>query len=166
MNNQIAILIAQANNTIIILEENRSFYTEFSKGDYKKLGRTTASAIVFSQIFIDYYTCIETFLFRCSQTFENNLEQEKWHKSLLEKMNLDIPNIRPAIIQKKTFELLDEFLRFRHFRRYYFNFSYDWDKINLLEKKYINLHPLIIEDIQTFVDFLKQLSEDEYHSNS
>ncbi|MGC9342096.1 MAG: hypothetical protein ACP5E3_05305 [Bacteroidales bacterium] len=33
------------------------------------------------------------------------------------------------------------------------------DKINLLEKKYINLHPLIIEDIQTFVNFLKQLSE-------
>ena len=160
MNNQIALLIAQANNTLNILEENKKFYTEFTNNDYKKLGQTTASAIVFSQIFIDYYTCVETFLFRCSQTFENNLEQEKWHKSLLQKMSLDIPNIRPAILRKNTYEILDELLRFRHFRRYYFNFSYDWDKINLLSKKYNDLHPLLIEDIQTFVKFLIQLSED------
>ena len=105
MNNQIAVLIAQANNTIKILEDNRDFYKEFINGDYKKLGQTTASAIVFSQIFIDYYTCIETFLFRCSQSFENNLEQEKSHKSLLQKMSLDIPNIRPAILRKESFEL-------------------------------------------------------------
>ena len=160
MNNQIALLIAQANNTLNILEENKKFYAEFTNNDYKKLGQTTASAIVFSQIFIDYYTCVETFLFRCSQTFENNLEQEKWHKSLLQKMSLDIPNIRPAILRKNTYEILDELLRFRHFRRYYFNFSYDWDKINLLSKKYNDLHPLLIEDIQTFVKFLIQLSED------
>lgn len=160
MNNQIAVLIAQANNTIKILEDNRGFYTEFIRGDYKKLGQTTASAIVFSQIFIDYYTCVETFLFRCSQTFENNLEQEKWHKSLLQKMSLDIPNIRPAILSKESFEMLDEFLRFRHFRRYYFNFSYDWDKIDLLSKKYDDLHPYIKEDIQIFKTFLNQLLED------
>ena len=160
MNNQIAVLIAQANNTIKILEDNRDFYMEFINGDYQKLGQKTASAIVFSQIFIDYYTCVETFLFRCSQTFENNLEQEKWHKSLLQKMNLDIPNIRPAILRKESFEILDEFLRFRHFRRYYFNFSYDWDKIDLLSKKYDDLHPYIKEDIQIFKTFLNQLLED------
>jgi hypothetical protein len=160
MKNQIAVLIAQANNTIKILEDNRSYYMEFIDGDYKKLGQTTASAIVFSQIFIDYYTCIETFLFRCSQTFENNLEQEKWHKSLLQKMSLDIPNIRPAIVRKETFEMLDELLRFRHFRRYYFNFSYDWDKIDLLSRKYDNLHDYILEDIQNFKTFLNQLLED------
>lgn len=60
---------------------------------------------------------------------------------------------------KNTFEILDELLRFRHFRRYYFNFSYDWDKINLLSKKYNDLHPILLEDIQTFIEFLNQLED-------
>ncbi len=157
MNSQIPVLIAQANNTISILEQNRRFYTEFINGDLDKLGKTTASAMVLSQVFIDYYTCIETFLFRTSQAFENSLEQEKWHKSLLDKMNLEIPNIRPAVISQKSYELLDEFLRFRHFRRYYFNLSYDWDKIQLLIKKYDELHPLLLSDLHQFSDFLHTL---------
>ena len=157
MNSEIPILIAQANNTISILEQNRLFYTEFINGDFNKLGKTTASAMVLSQVFIDYYTCIETFLFRASQVFENSLEQEKWHKSLLDKMNLGIPNIRPAVISQKSYELLDEFLRFRHFRRYYFNLSYDWDIIQLLIKKYDELHPLLLSDLRQFNDFLHTL---------
>lgn len=156
MNNQTAILIAQAKNTLNILEENRLFYLDFIAGDLKKLGQTTASAIVLSQIFIDYYNCIETFFFRTSQAFENNLEPEKWHKSLLQKMSLDIPGIRPAVISQKTFEMLDELLRFRHFRRYYFNFKYDWDKIQLIEKKYNEVHPLLLKDMSDFTEFLHQ----------
>lgn len=158
MNSQIPVLIAQANNTVSILEQNRRFYTEFMNGDFDKMGKTTASAMVFSQIFIDYYTCIETFLFRTSQIFENSLEQEKWHKSLLNKMALEIPGIRPAVIDQKSYELLDEFLRFRHFRRYYFNLSYDWDKIQLLLKKYDELHPLLLSDLHQFIEFLRTLS--------
>jgi|SRR6056297_1180974 len=157
MSSEIPILIAQAKNTVSILEQNRRFYTEFVNGDFDKLGKTTASAMVFSQIFIDYYTGIETFLFRTSQIFENSLEQEKWHKSLLNKMNLEIPGIRPAVICQQSFELLDEFLRFRHFRRYYFNLSYDWDKIQLLLKKYDELHPLLLSDLHKFIAFLNSL---------
>ena len=157
MNNEIPILIAQAKNTVSILEQNRHFYTEFVNGDFDKLGKTTASAMVFSQVFIDYYTCIETFLFRTSQVFENSLKQEKWHKSLLNKMNLEIPGIRPAVLSLKSYELLDELLRFRHFRHYYFNLSYDWDKIQLLLKKYDELHPLLLSELQIFIDFLSSL---------
>lgn len=157
MNSQIPTLIAQAKNTVNILEQNRLFYTEFLNGDFTQMGKNTASAMVFSQIFIDYYTCIETFLFRTSQLFENSLEQEKWHKSLLNKMNLEIPGIRPAVISQQSFEFLDEFLRFRHFRRYYFNLSYDWDKIQLLIKKYDEVHPLLLSDLQQFIDFLNSL---------
>lgn len=37
MNNQAAILIAQAKNTLNILEENRHFYLEFIDWDFKNL---------------------------------------------------------------------------------------------------------------------------------
>ena len=72
-------------------------------------------------------------------------------------MSLNIPEIRPAILGKNTHDLLDELLRFRHFKRYYFSFNYDWDKIELIEKKYVKVHPVLKEDIMRFITFLNQL---------
>ncbi len=159
MNPDISILLAQANNTQEILKHNYSFYQEFKNKEFQMLGQSTATAMVFSQIYLDFYTCIETFLFRVSQVFENNLDPVKWHKELLYKMTLNIDGIRPAVLSHKSFISLDELLRFRHFRRYYFNFDYDWDKLDLIEKKYIQAQPSIQHDIETFKNFLQHLNE-------
>ncbi len=160
-NTEISILIAQAKNTIEITLLNRNFYNNFKQKEFKTLEKTTVSAMVLSQIITDFYTCVETYLFRVSQVFENNLRKEKWHKELLYKMALDIPNIRIAAISKQTMLLLDEILRFRHFRRYYFNFDYDWEKLEMIEKKYINVYDILNSDIQNFIDFLEKLISKE-----
>ena len=157
---EIAVLIAQAENTLNIMEQNFQFYSSFKLDDYKKLGKTTSAAMVLSQIFTDYFTCVETFFFRTSQLFENSLESSSWHKSLLDKMTLDIKGIRPAVISRETFLLLDELLRFRHFRRYYFNFDYDWDKLELIEKKYLQVNPKLNNELRIFTEFLEQLTSE------
>ena len=54
-------------------------------------------------------------------------------------MTLEIPEIRNAVISEQTFHILQEFLRFRYFKRYYVEFEYDWDKLEFLEKKYDKL---------------------------
>ncbi len=159
LKSNIAVLIAQANNTIEIMEQNWKFYTSFKEKEYVILGRTTVSAMVLSQIFVDFYTCIETFLFRVSQQFENNLRKEQWHKELLNKMSLTIPKIRPALISKQTELMLSEILRFRHFKRYYFDFDYDWDKLDLIENKYQQANSLILHDISQFTLFLEEIQK-------
>jgi len=53
LKSNIAVLIAQANNTIEIMEQNWKFYTSFKEKEYVILGRTTVSAMVLSQIFVD-----------------------------------------------------------------------------------------------------------------
>jgi len=115
--------------------------------------------MVLSQIFVDFYTCTETFLFRVSQQFENNLRKEQWHKELLNKMSLTIPKIRPALISKQTELMLSEILRFRHFKRYYFDFDYDWDKLDLIENKYQQANSLILHDISQFTLFLEEIQK-------
>lgn len=67
----------------------------------------------------NYYTAIETVLFRISQQFGNHLEQNKWHSDLLRRMVLDVPGTRPAVLTGAVVSKLDELLRFRHFKRYY-----------------------------------------------
>ncbi len=157
----IAVLIASAKNTIEIIKQNWQFYDNFKMNEFAVLGRTTVSAMVLSQIFVDFYTCIETLLFRISQQFENNLKKEQWHKELLKKMSLTLPTIRPAVLSTQTELLLSEILRFRHFKRYYFDFDYDWAKLDLIEKKYQEVYPLIVNDILVFIDFLNEILTDE-----
>jgi hypothetical protein len=52
---------------------------------------------------------------------------------------------------------LKEFMRFRHFKRYYFEFEYDRDRIGFLEKKFRLVLPLIKKDLDAFDLFLKAL---------
>ncbi len=46
-------------------------------------------------------------------------------------MILEIEGVRKAVISDETYSNLLEFLKFRHFKRYYFEFDYDWDKLEL-----------------------------------
>lgn len=162
MKDQIAIreLIAELEKTLVILDRNIQFFQEFTHKDFQKLGQSTAAAMVFSQIFCDFYTCIETLLFRIAQTFENSLQSETWHKSLLHKMTLDIEGVRIAVISDFTCNVLSEILRFRHFKRYYFDFDYDWDRLALVEKKYTQAWPLLQEDLRRFKTFLQRLVQE------
>jgi hypothetical protein len=158
-NADIAVLIAQAENTLRILQENRDFYHHFKENEFIALGKTTVSAMVLSQLFVDFYTCLETFFFRVSQEFENKLRKDQWHKELLQKMALKIPGIRDQVISETTKNHLSEILLFRHFRRYYFNFDYDWEKLDLIESKYRQVYSTLTSEIEAFVEFLRHLQK-------
>jgi hypothetical protein len=157
MNPNISTLITHANNCLKILEQNRKFYLSFKENEFTSLGKSTVSAMVLSQIFVDFYTCIETFLFRVSQEFENNLSSEHWHKELLQKMSISIHSIRPEIVSKQTANQLFELLLFRHFLRYYFDFDYDWEKLEFIEKKYQQVYADLLDDIQKCIEFLETI---------
>lgn len=67
------------------------------------------------------YGVIENYFLRISKFFENSLPQDSWHKTLVERMALEIPGVRPALITDKTLKKrILELLRFRYkFRNLY-----------------------------------------------
>lgn len=155
---KIANLKAELLKTIKQLDKTFVYYGEFRK-DFPQ-NRTDSKKydlVLLADIITDYYTCLETGFVRISKYFENNLDQDRWHKHLLEKMTLEIPGIRNAVLQEKTYNLLDEFLRFRHFKRYYYGYNYDQDRMEYLEKKFQQSIPLVKKDIQEFILFLEEL---------
>lgn len=113
-----------------------------------------------AEIITDFYTCLETLFLRISRFFENNLRQDRWHSDLLHKMTLEIGGVRKAVISDSTYPILLEFMKFRHFKRYYFESDYDWDKLEFLEKKYNQIGPLLEKDIRDFEVFLNEISEE------
>lgn len=79
--------------------------------DWGALGFTLHSA----------YGIIENYFLRVSKFFENSLPPYGWHKALVEKMALEIPGVRPALLTEEPLKRRAlELLKFRHrFRNLY-----------------------------------------------
>ncbi len=145
--------------SITVLKRVSDFFDEMeSKGVSQK--QSVEHAIILSDIFVNFYTCAETAFFRISQFFENSLNQKNWHKDVLRKMTLTIPGIRRKVVSEQLHHDLEELLRFRHFKRYYFEFDYDWDRLELVRKKYISARSRLIDELTEYKKYLLKLAEE------
>jgi hypothetical protein len=72
-------------------------------------------------------------------------------------MTLRIEGVREPVIAEQTARDLTELMRFRHFRRYYFELEYDWDKLEYLQKVFGRVTEALPADLQRFGGFLRQL---------
>lgn len=125
----IATLIGQIEKCTGILHTIQAQLADMRKNEIQKLGDSIAASILYADVFVSMYTCCETAFVRISKFFENNLDSSRLHKELLDRMTLEIPAIRPGVLTDETALVLEEFMRFRHFKRYYFEFKYDARRI-------------------------------------
>jgi hypothetical protein len=66
------------------------------------------------------YCAFESYFLRIAKMFENGLEKEAWHRELVDRMTLEIPNLRPRLFPVEYARRMDELRRFRHaFRNVY-----------------------------------------------
>lgn len=150
-------LVGLIRKNLKMLEKLYSSMEQVYREDLELLGKTDRSALMVAGVLENYYTCLETIFFRISQYFENNLAPQQWHRDLLDKMTLDIEGVRIAAVSEENYPKLLELLKFRHFRRYYFELEYDWDRLEFLRKKFEEAHSLVLEDLERFIEFLKAI---------
>lgn len=127
--------------------------------DVPRIGRTGNAAVMVAGLLESYYTCLETAFQKISQHFENHLDPARWHADLLEKMTLKIGGVRIAAVSDPAFGPLLELQRFRHFKRYYFELEFDWERIDFLLAKLRAVQPIVKADLQRFCEFIRQLNE-------
>lgn len=61
------------------------------------------------------YGVMENYFLRVSKYFENSLPSDRWHQALVDKMALEIPGVRPALLtDPHEVRMVREVLRFRH----------------------------------------------------
>ena len=157
-NNDISILNGEIIKTISRIKNISQKYTNFS--EKRDVFPDNFDLVVLAEIITDFYTCLETAFVRISKAFENNLEKERWHTNLLERMIIEVPGVRKALLTDMSYNLLKEIMRFRHFKRYYFELEYDKDRIDFLEKKYKEVVPLVLQELELYVIFLQKLNND------
>jgi len=81
------------------------------------------------------------------------------HRELLEQMALNIPDIRPPVIQPDTLTRLNEYRGFRHVVIHRYGFELYPDRIREVVDDLPNCNDALIRDVQAFCEFLTQLSQ-------
>jgi hypothetical protein len=143
-----------------VLERLQGLYESYEGQFGEPSQRDIRDAVLLAEILCNTYTCVETILFRIARQFENHLDPQQWHKELLQKMRIEVPGVRRAVLSRETYRLLDELRRFRHFKRYYYEFDDDWRRLDYLRSVYDQVRPLIRADLQEYVDFLLVLADE------
>ncbi len=108
-----------------------------------------------------YYTGIERIFEQIAQVVDASLSKqtERWHQELLEQMRIEIPDVRPAVIQGPTYHFLKIYLGFRHVVRN--NYTHRLDPA-LIEQNVNTLrecHQQFLQDLGHFRQFLALLAE-------
>jgi hypothetical protein len=159
MNNEsLLLLVGEIRESLVVLNQINQLYVSYSQTFTSIDKRDIRDAVLLADILCNTYTCIETILFRISREFENHLDPNQWHKELLRKMRIDVPGIRKAVLSKQSYQLLDELRRFRHFKRYYYDFDYDWSRLDYLRLVYEKLLPIIEHELDSYAAFLLECS--------
>lgn len=126
------LVVEQIDLSFRVLDDMERFLAERMLPEGSGVAPDRGERIVIAQILENAYTAVETALLRISQGFDNSLSREKWHTDLLDKMLIEKEGVRPRVLSDESHRLLTELMRFRHFKRYYLELDYDWEKLRFL----------------------------------
>ena len=156
---RLAALAAELRSALPVLERIDRFHDEFHSRPHASR-QSIENAIIVSDVMVSFYTCLETAFLRISQFFENALDDTRWHEQLLRAMTWTVPGVRERVISDATCAALSELRRFRHFKRYYFAFDYDWERLELVRSKYLACRSQVRVELGAYASYVERLAEE------
>ena len=99
-------------------------------------GDDTFSLRARGSILHDFYSGIERVFVRIAEELNGGVPQgEQWHRQLVKDMSLEIPQVRPAVIDEELARSLGDFRRFRHVFRNVYGFTLEDQRMRPLEAR-------------------------------
>lgn len=110
----------------------------------------------------DFYTGCEKVFKEIAKTIDRALPSgADWHRSLIDQMNVAIPSTRPAILSDETYELLDEYLGFRHIVRSVYAFNLDQNRVLELASGVRKAFEAMTSDVDRFCEYGALVSDSD-----
>ncbi len=81
------------------------------------------------------YTAMENYFLRVVKAFENDVPRESWHREVLDRMQLEVSGVRPALLDRDSTRLIDELRAFRHVFRSLYDERLDPERLALLQRR-------------------------------
>ena len=102
------------------------------------------------------YSAFENIFQNVAAKFENSIDdQGRWHSQLVERMKLDLMPIRPALLNQKSYDAIDELRRFRHMFRHAYSVQLDPYRLELVVRKAKALKEVYKEQMANFLHFVE-----------
>ncbi|TVR93225.1 MAG: antitoxin [Spirochaetaceae bacterium] len=105
------------------------------------------------------YGVIEGYCLRVAKFYENGLDGEAWHSDLLRRMTLSIPKLRPALLDKDLWYLLDDLRAFRHKFRHLYARPLEAQRVMLVQQQVETAVEGFVAAHITFQETLKLIYE-------
>ncbi len=86
-------------------------------------------------------------------------EGSHWHIDLLRQMSVEIPGVRPAVIEPSLRDKLDKYRGFRHVVRNVYTYNLDADLIDLLVRQLPETAREADQAMSDFADLLEKLGQ-------
>ena len=80
-----------------------------------------------------------------------------WHADLLAQMSVAVDNLRPALLSRSTFLLLDPLRGFRHRIGNAYRISLDADLLEPIYRRAVEATEAFVADVRAFTRFLDEL---------
>ena len=118
--------------------------------------------ITVSYLLNGIYSCFEDQFLKIAKVFENRVENPaSWHRELLERMQIEVEGVRPRVLNRATFRLLNELRGFRHVFRSSYTFELDEERARLVLRRWEKGKAAVYKDVQSFIDKLTALAASE-----
>jgi len=102
------------------------------------------------------YCAFEDLFKEITRAFENQIEDpSRYHRELLKRMTIEVPLIRPCLLSKDSYRVLDELRMFRHTFRHAYTYELDSEKVKDLKLRILSGFETINSDIDMFENYLK-----------
>ncbi|HOJ93145.1 MAG TPA: hypothetical protein PKW23_05780 [Dictyoglomaceae bacterium] len=101
------------------------------------------------------YNAFEDLFREIAKTFENRVEDPNFsHKELLKRMIIEVPGVRPKVLSKESFLVLDELRGFRHVFRHAYTYELFPEKVEALRNRLVKSWGSIKKDLNEFKGWL------------
>ncbi len=129
---------------------------EYSKTLYPLTQTNKEKTISLGFYLHNLYCAFEDLFVEIARTFENRIEDlSRYHRELLKRMSLEIPMIRPPLLSKKSYRVLDELRKFRHLFRHAYTYDLDSQRVSALKTLIVSNYNKIITDLNKFEEFIE-----------
>lgn len=105
-----------------------------------------------------YYTALETLLERIARLFDEDVpDGPAWHVELLAQMQIEIPGLRPPVIDAAVVDDLHELRKFRHFFRNAYVLDLDPEHVRRHAERVERIHPSVAAALRRFQSHIDQV---------
>lgn len=140
---RLARLLHELKTDLSALDARASELSGLSSTESQEPSARTTSIVAAVNIHA-WYTALETAFERVARLLDENMPAgSAWHSDLIAQMSVDIPGIRPALIEPGVQLELEEIRKFRHFFRNAYVLEFDPARVRELSAQVTRVHPVL-----------------------